>query len=90
MERYERGPAIYHMECDICGKKEDIIDEDPYRVKWWWTKHWSKVIFEHTVERRSYLFGDKTLTDRRNKQLALCPECTKKFKKLMKNVKWEE
>lgn len=87
MERIERPPHIYYMTCDICGKEETIVEKDPFYAKSWWTKHWSRVFFEHTeyvdgINAKHY----KAVT----KRLDLCPKCTKKFKKLIKAVELEE
>lgn len=82
-EIFERGSDIYHMTCDICGKKEDIINKNPYKVEWWCRRHWTKLIYEFTGTR----YG---MENRERRGLNFCPECTKKFKKLIKDVNLEE
>lgn len=74
IERY------YHMKCDICGKTEIIKDEDFKRVPGWWTRHWSALLLSE--------FGD--WKGECSKELNLCPTCTKKFKKILKNVEIDE
>lgn len=79
-EIFERGPDIYHMECDICGKKEDIVNKNPYRVPWWCHRRWSRLTYE---------FARKSPWGAPNKAacgIVLCPECNKKLRKLIKNV----
>lgn len=87
MEKIELQPRIYHMTCDICGKKEDIVEKDiSYYMPWYTKKAWSNVTFEHVIKRSNWTgtFGKAT------NHLDLCPECTKKFKKIIKNVNLEE
>ena len=79
-ERFERGPEIYHMKCDICGKKEDIVNKDPYMENWWCRRHWSKLTYEFTG--KLLYVGTKRVA----RNLTLCSECNKKLRKLIKNV----
>lgn len=87
MAKIEFQPRIYHMKCDVCGKEEDIVDKDAaWYMPWYVKKSWSKVTFEHLME-----FANSTITrGKASTHLDLCPECTKKFKKLIKNVDLED
>ena len=82
---------VYHMECDICGKKEEIeVDYDPFRDIWRPIKHWSTFEFKHYVPtHKNTILGVLDSYAERRKRISLCPECSEKFKKLIKNVKWE-
>lgn len=67
------------MKCDICGK-EETYPEKPMRmfdpIDYGWSEmDWLKPIFGPMRDNRKY---------------HLCPECTKKLKKLIKEVKLEE
>ena len=87
MEIFMRGPDIYHMTCDICGKEETIVEKDPFYAKSRWTKHWSRVFFEHM----EYVDGiNAKHYGAVSNKLDLCPKCTKKFKKLIEAVELEE
>lgn len=68
----------YDMKCDICGKTETIYETDYKHIPDWWTRHWSKVEFNDFMDKSQPIrFFD------------LCPTCTRKFKKLVKNVEIE-
>ena len=98
MYEVESAPRIYHMTCDICGKKEDIVEADRNKSIAFWTRSWSRIIFKYSKERIvmcSFGFGSKppeknVLYDEEYKELDICPECTKKFKKLVKMVELDE
>ena len=70
-----------HMKCDICGK-EEIIHERPFRDLNYIHEGWSRLVWEKpailSVFCKSY------------KEYHLCPKCTRKLTKLIKNVEIEE
>ena len=78
----------YNMECDICGKKEEIEEIDKYNEYSWKKRRWSVFRLDYYIgaeNRKCKSFGDRV-----DKRITLCPECTKKLKKLIKNVNFEE
>lgn len=68
------------MKCDICGKRETFVETDWRYCREWFTRHWSQVTF------KQFPFNN----EENQKQLDLCPTCTKKFKKLLMSVEIEE
>lgn len=78
---------IYHLKCDICGIEEDIIETDRYSEYSWKNRPWSSCEFNYHIP---YDKRKVKSWERRRKTVNLCPECTKKFKKLMKNVVFQE
>lgn len=72
----EQIDRYYHMKCDICGKTEVIKDGNIKRAPGWWTRHWSVLHIRQFDDWR----------EESVKKLDLCPTCTKKFKKILKNV----
>ena len=68
----------YHMKCDICGK-EEVYPESPVRLFDYIDHGWSRVEWLRPI-----------LTFRQNKELHLCPKCTRKLAKLIRNVELEE
>ena len=79
---------IYHMTCDICGKKEEIIETDSYNKRSWEKRKWSAFRFDYYIgiDKRKY----KCWGNRNDRRITLCPECTKKLQKLLKNINFEE
>lgn len=71
----------YEMKCDICGKEESICHDNPTIISEFYTKHWTEIIMK---EQDSF----KLPPDQ--KRLDLCPKCSKKLKKIIKNVELEE
>ena len=70
-----------HMRCDICGK-EEILKERPFRDLDYIHERWSRLVWEKSAI--CSVFG-KDL-----KEYHLCPTCTKKLDKLIKEVELEE
>jgi endogenous inhibitor of DNA gyrase (YacG/DUF329 family) len=70
-----------HMKCDICGK-EEVLKERPFRDLDYINEGWSRLAWEKPA---LFCVFFKDL-----KEYHLCPTCTKKLEKLIKEVKLEE
>ncbi len=68
----------YYMKCDICGK-EETYPESPFRYFDYLDHGWSRVEWLRPI-----------ITFRQTKEFHLCPTCTRKLAKLIKNVELEE
>lgn len=67
------------MKCDICGKEEIIKETDIMHFPDWWTRHWSNVKFYNLED-----------NERAIRKYDMCPMCSSKFKKLVKNADLEK
>ena len=79
---------IYHLTCDICGKKENIVETDYDKEISWNRRLWSSLKLDYFVgieNRKCKGWGDRS-----RKSFTLCPDCTKKLKKLVKNVNFDK